>query len=155
MWCSVKNKCHAYLSAIYVLLLCMNFAGCDPRYGFMESQLKLAAESRLPKWFSVPPGYDRKDLTVSIDFFTSPSGMKVKMALYGPSPERKKLEEKAGASRWHPMTEQKSGGKEGYAIFPNYTIISIDGLEEVFEQRRPENILYVTDDPKITSGYRK
>jgi hypothetical protein len=140
---------------IFVVTMIIFINGCDPRYGFMESQLKLAAESRLPKWFSVPPGYDRKDLSVTIDFYTAPSSTRVKMTLYGPPPECKKLDEKAGRSRWHPETEQKSGGKEGYAIFPSYTIISIDGLEEVFEQKRLENLLYVTDYPSITSGYRK
>lgn len=137
------------LIVLLVTTLIIFSSGCDPRYGFIESQLQLAAESRLPRWFSVPLGYERKDLIVSIDFFTSPSGMKVKLTLYGPLPERKKLDEKAGTSRWHPVTEQKSRGKEGYAIFPNYTIISVDGVEEVFEQKKPENILYVTDDPAL------
>lgn len=127
-------------------------SGCDTEYGFIESNFRLAAESRLPKWFSVPPGYERKDLLVTIYLYT---GGKVKMTLYGPPPERKKLDEKAGTNRWHPLTEQQFKEIKGYGVYPNYSIITIDGQEEVLEQKRMEDILYITDDPKITSGYRK
>jgi hypothetical protein len=53
------------------------------------------------------------------------------------------------------MTEREYRREGGYAIYPKYVIITIDGQEEVFEQRKPEDILYVSDDPKITSDYRK
>jgi hypothetical protein len=128
---------------------------CDPKYGFMESDFRLAADSRLPKWFSIPPGLERKDLMLKINFYSSPSGSKVKMTLYGPPPERKELAEKAGTKRWHPLTEEKLKEKSTRLNYPEYSIITVDGQEEVFEQKGREDILYITDDPKTTSGYSK
>jgi len=121
--------------------------GCDPQYGMIDSNFRLAQESRLPKWFQIPSNYSRNDLTMDITFYTHPSGkIIVKMVVRGPGPERKVLSEKIGSERRHPLTEQQS-----YTEYPHYSIITVDGVEEVFEQRRPEDIEYISDDPKYTS----
>jgi hypothetical protein len=52
--------------------------------------------------------------------------------------------------KMHPITEQ-----QGYDKYPLYSIVSIDGIEEVFEQIRPEPFLHITDDPKLTSEHHK
>ena len=87
---------------------------------------------------------------MTITCYVVPFGGKAQMIIYGPPPERKKLMEKAGKQRWHPLSE-----KEYDKQYPNYTIITVDGFAEVFEQRQKGDILYVTDDPKVTAGYRK
>ena len=68
------------------------------------------------------------------------------MVMYGPAPEYKVLMEKVGSDRWHPLTEQ-----QGHDKYPKYSIMTVDGIEEVFEQRQMGDILYVSDDPKFTS----
>ena len=140
-----------YLLVCVGLLICLFFLGCDPRYGFVESIFQLAPESRLPRWFDVS-GYQRKDLTVSITCYVVPYGSRAVVVVYGPAPERKTLMKKVGKERWHPLSEKEHDNK-----YPNYSIITIDGIDEVFEQRRLEDgdILYITDDPNITSYNNK
>lgn len=144
------------LAKIFILLTCITFVGCDPRYGFMESNFQLADDSRLPKWFTIPKGYLRSDLKVTIDSYTSlcPFCNDVVTTLYGPSPDNKEIMKKAGRQRWHPLSDIRYN-KYPANKYPNYTIITIDEIEEVFEQRRADNILYITDDPSITSYNNK
>ncbi len=53
-----------FISAL--LVACCSMTGC------VESSFKLARESRLPKWFTVPPGLTRTDVSVTLNFYTSP-----------------------------------------------------------------------------------
>ncbi len=51
------------------LLICLLLSGCDPRYGLLESSVRLADNSRLPKWFTIPNGYSRCNLKVTIGHY--------------------------------------------------------------------------------------
>ncbi len=137
---------------IFVLLAVLGLSvGCDLRYGFVESEFQLPPQSRLPMWFAIPQSYSRNDLNVTITFYTHPLfENKVRMIVYGPAPERRKLMEKIGVSRWHPITEQQFKQQQGYGVYPSYLIITVDGIEEIFEHRSKGNILYITDDPQVT-----
>jgi hypothetical protein len=116
----------------------------------VQSIFQLAPESRLPRWFDVS-GYQRNDLTMTITIYSTPiGGSKAKMIIYGPPPERKKLIEMAGRERWHPFSEKDYDKK-----YPNYSIITVNGGDEVFEQKQPGDILYITDDPKLGFRLRK
>lgn len=141
---------------IFLLLICIIFIGCDPRYGFMESSFQLADDSRLPKWFVIPKGYSRNDIKVTIDVYTSlcPFCNNTVTILHGPLPDNKVIMKKAGKQRWHPLSDIRYN-KYPSNSYPNYTIITIDGIDEVFEQRHAGNILYITDDPNITSYNNK
>ena len=137
--------------AVLTIITAISFCGCDPRYGMVDSNFQLAQESRLPKWFQVPSSYSRKDLTMDITIYVTPyEGIIAKMVLRGPGPEHKVLSEKVGPKIMHPLTEQ-----QGYDKYPLYAIITVDGVEEVFEQRRPEAIFYISDDPKYTSALKQ
>ena len=133
-----------------LLLLC----SCDPRFGFPESMFTLAKESRLPKWYVKPENYSRDDLKIEIIYYLYVT----KIVTYGPPPENKKLYEQLGSLRQHSLSEAKAieARKRGEfnMIFPNYHIITVNGISEVFEHRDsngPVAYLYVTDDPKVTS----
>jgi hypothetical protein len=128
------------------LLLCIFSMGCDLRYGVVDAIFQLAPDSRLPRWFDIS-SYSRNDLTMEMTYYSSPFGFKVKMVVYGPAPERKALMKKVGTIRWHPLSAENRDNK-----YPNYSIISVDGIEEVVEKRQKGDILYITDDSKITSG---
>ncbi len=137
-------------SVIKLLLLsALFFVGCNPLNGCVESEFKLATESRLPCWFD-PMGYSRKDLTVIMDHYVGPFGIKVVAILQGPAPERKILSKKAGKFRRHPVSEKHEYGK-----YPRYSIVTIDNCEEVFEQKKLEPTLYIVDDPKLINAIRK
>lgn len=132
------------------IILCFLLLACDPRYGIVESIFELAPESRFPRWFDVS-GYQKRDITMRITLYTSPfGGANAKLIVYGPPPERKKIMEKAGKERWHPISEIEYDKK-----YPNYTIITVDGIDEVFEKKQPGDILYITDDPRIISSIQK
>jgi len=72
---SLPAKPGVYLKAIKIILLVgvpllLLWAATSPYGGWLpESKFRLSQDSRLPKWFTVPPGYDRKDLTVTIDLY--------------------------------------------------------------------------------------
>lgn len=146
---SIMKKQGAGVFIIFFISIIL--AGCDLRYGLEESNFQLSEDSRFPKWFNLQD-HPRKDLKMTVTFYTHPIFKnKVKMVLYGPLPDRKKLMEKIGDSQWHPFTEQQFKEQKKYGVYPNYSIITVDGIAEVFEQRKQEDILYITDDPQITS----
>lgn len=127
---------------LLVTITVVFLSGCDLRYGFVESEFQLANESRLPKWFVMPPNYTRKDLTMTVTYYTFD---KTKIVIRGPAPDYKVLMEKVGTDRWHPLTKQR-----GYE-YPHYVIVSVDNIEEIFEHKKMEPVVYITDDPKVTS----
>lgn len=136
-----KVRKRYYLILSIVLSLFFN-SGCDYRYGFIESEFQLSTDSRLPRWIKVEPKYSRSDITVTLTFYTL---KKVKIKVYGTAPDGKLLLEKVGTNQWHPNTEKKFKERGRYDIYPNYLIITVDGIEEIFEQKKPEPILYVFD----------
>ena len=39
---------------------------------------------------------------------------------------------------------------QGYVIgYPNYEVITVNGITEIIEHRKPEPIFYITDDPAV------
>ena len=75
---------------------------------------------------------------------------KAKLVVRGPAPDHKVIQEIATDWRIHPITKEQA-----WDVYPVYVIHSANGVEEVFEQREPKNILYVSDDPKITAVLKK
>jgi hypothetical protein len=136
-----------------LLLLVFSISACDIfEYGIPESQFILSPESRLPKWVDIPLEYTRTDLTMKIGFYTHliPFVSKAKMVVRGPAPEHKLIMVIAGNDRFHPQTK-----KQKWDVYPRHVIISVNGVEEVFEHRQRNNILHVTDDPKLTAVLNK
>ncbi|HUK57107.1 MAG TPA: hypothetical protein VLY20_10660 [Nitrospiria bacterium] len=138
------------LIVVFSLLVWILLSACNLQYGFIESEFQLAAESRLPRWFVVPPGYKREDLGMTITLYFRPFLPYLdKMVIYDLGPGHKELLKKIGTERWHPCTARQFEEKKTGAVYPNYSIVTVDGIEEIFEQRVPGNILYITDDPQL------
>ena len=72
------------------------------------------------------------------------------MIVKGPAPDHKVIMEVDGKYRNHPITKEQA-----WDAYPKYSIESVNGVEEVSEQREPCDILYITDDPKITAVLKK
>ena len=87
---------------------------------------------------------------MTITTYSSPLGFKPRLIVRGPAPDYKVLMDKVGTKRSHPFTIQR-----GYNEYPLYAIITIDGTEELFEQRRPEPLFYISDDPALTKGLKR
>ena len=69
------------------------------------------------------------------------------MIVYGPPPEKKKLLEIIGSTRWHPETE-----KQGFGTRPSYLYISVDGKEELFVNEVRGPILSVAKEVGSAQG---
>jgi hypothetical protein len=138
---------------LLVVVLIFSIFGCDfVKYGFPSAQHKLSPESRLPKWVDISPEYTRAELTMEIWIYVHPIFIlsKDKLIVRGPAPEHKVIQEIVATWRTHPLTKEQS-----WDVYPIYSILSVNGVEEVFEQREPKNILYVSDDPRVTAVLKK
>jgi hypothetical protein len=63
------------------------------------------------------------------------------------------IEEATGKDRCGGPFELENLAKSA-AGYPKYDAITANGITEIFEQRKPEDILYVTDDPAVWKQYR-
>ena len=117
-----------------------------PRIGwFPESTFYLADNSRLPKWFKVPAGYDEKRLTVRIDYY-SPSkaffflgNENVKASLIDQLSDGNILDSKLGIKEYYPDPEV------GSITYPIQFEIHIDGTTELVEHKKMEPVFYLAN----------
>lgn len=112
--------------------------------GCVEASFTLAAESRLPKFVTIPPGLTRADVILTVNYCTLPRAKFILADKNGA-----KLAEVNGKIRNLEPLHLKNppqGPVEGY---PMYVIVVANGITEIMEHRRPEPILYVSDDPAI------
>ncbi len=127
----------AILSACYV-----------PGRGYPESQFDLVLDSRLPKFFDPtsrisPVGYKARS-----EYYSSPSSVRV--IIYDPSGH--KVFDKQDKFWWHPKSPQLGQGKP--PTYPQYTVVSFDGIVDIFEQRAAEPIEHLSDDPELWSSLK-
>jgi hypothetical protein len=52
--------------------------GCEL---FPESTFKLASESRLPKWVTLPPGFTRANVSLTMSYYIKPWGSSAQFTL--------------------------------------------------------------------------
>ena len=125
---------------LLVVALCISSCAMS---GCVESYFRIASESRLPRGLAIPPGLTRADVSATVDYYTLG---KAKFIL------RDKTGRKIGMVTGHiegsPLHLRKP--PQGYEPrYPVYVLIVIDGVTEIMEHRRPDDILNVTDDPDI------
>ena len=126
---------------ITIVLLVMTLAGCA------ESNFEIAKESRLPKWFAIPAGMTRADLTVTLDYYVVPE--RSVLTLYDKNGKKLSVKEGKRYGGYVSPKELKNpppGFPKGY---PAYEIITVDGVIDIVEHRLMEPIFYMTDDPAI------
>lgn len=132
------------LHAGVLVLACLSLLGCG---FFPESTFELAPESRLPKWFSLPPGHSRAEVTVTMSYYVKPSGRTATFTLSGS--RKVKTTEVSGTQKGLQPIKLKNP-PPGYPTgYPSYEIITVKGVTEVIEHRRMEPIFYVTDNPAV------
>lgn len=118
--------------------------GMQPQIGyFPESSFTLSPDSRLPKWFSIPAGYDRKDLTVQIFYYAPWLGKtNIKAILIGSAPNNPITEKKYGHVETLSTAEKKTD-------YPNFQIANLGGITEIIKHKKMEPIFYISDDQKL------
>lgn len=136
------------ITGLLVVVLLFLLTGCDPRYGFVESKFRLSTDSRLPRFISLPNDTKQNNILIIITIYSNPISDKAKVEVFSQSSGHKRLYDKVGNISTHPLTEKQFKKENRYDIFPNYMIIKINNIEEIFEQRAKDDILYVVDQPK-------
>jgi hypothetical protein len=121
--------------------------------GCAESKFVLAPDSRVPKWFAVPPDVSRKDVTVTMAFYDLPTGKSVTFKLWDTA-GRKLAQVSASVSPDNPHAfgppSPHGGVDEG--SYPLYAVVTANGITEVIEHRKMEPTFYTTDDPAVKAA---
>lgn len=124
-----------------IATMCLSLQGCG---FFPESSFELAPESRLPKWFTLPSGLSRSDVTVTMDYYIG------KTATFKLLDTKKAILAKVDGTvkGTEPLLRKmpQPNFTEGY---PAYEIITVNGISDIIEHRKMEPIFYTTDDPAV------
>jgi hypothetical protein len=135
----IKSRNHLWL--LILLLTSLFGIGCS------EANFDLAPESRLPKWFKLPAGLSRSDVTVTMDYYIPPWGRIAVFTMY--DKKGHKIAKVTGKQKGDSPNEIKNrplGFPSGY---PSYEIITVDSVTDIIEHRKMEPIFYVTDDSNV------
>jgi hypothetical protein len=119
---------------------------------FPESTFELASESRLPKWLTLPPGLTRADVSITMSYYVMPWGRSATFILQNKKGQTlKEVDGKEKGLEPLQLNHPPPGFPEGY---PAYEIITVNGITEIIEHRKPEPIFYITDDPAVWNELR-
>lgn len=130
------------LKSAVIVSICLLLLGCQMPESFFE----LSSQSRLPKWFTLPDGLTRSDVTVKMTYYIKSSGGTASFTLL--DKKRHTLAEMNGSVKGlEPIQlNNSSASSSGY---PSYEIITVNGITEVIEHRRMEPVFYITDDSAV------
>jgi hypothetical protein len=116
-----------------------------------ESTFKLASESRLPKWFTLPAGLTRADVSITMNYYSKPWGSSATFALQD---AKKQIIEKADGTVKCKEPFRLKNPPQGFASgYPSYEAITVNGMTEIIEHRKMEPIFYITDDNAVWKQY--
>ena len=133
-----------FLLLFAALVIACSATGCD---WFPESTFRLASESRLPKWISLPPGLTRADVSVQMSYYTRPWGGSATFKLQNAKGQTlTKVDGTVKGSEPLMLKHPPPGFPPGY---PSYEVITVYGMTEIVEHRKQEPIFYITDDPAV------
>ena len=111
-----------------VALALLFLTSCNTRLS-VESQFTLDPSSRLPRWFTLPPGYARQDVTVRLTYYTM---LPPRIELLAGTRGRRLADITADKSCWHPVTWAKRNTFGGFDAdsYPHYSYIDVGGVIE-------------------------
>lgn len=114
-----------------------------------ESTFKLADESRLPKWITLPPGLTRADVSITMSYYINPWpwGSDVKITLQDAT--KQILVKAYGKQKDGGAFQLKHPPPGSPAGYPAYELITVNGITDIVEHRKMEPIFYITDDPVV------
>ena len=130
-----------------LLLSLVAVAACHPTRGCVEASFELASDSRLPVWFQVPAGLDRKDVAVHLDYMIGPAGRTATVTLRRVTGG--KIASVVATLRGdHPLNVPPIP-ESAPTQYPNFEVLTVGDRSEVLEHRQPEARFYLTDEPGI------
>jgi hypothetical protein len=111
--------------------------GCEL---FPESTFELASDSRLPKWITLPPGHTRSDVSITMNYYSMPWGGRATFILQDTKTRiRTEVRGKTRGLGPNQLKHPLPGFPPGY---PAYEVITVNGITEIIEHRKPEPIFY-------------
>ena len=118
-----------------VALVVLFLASCSTLHGYEEARFTLSPSSRIPKWFSLPSGYSRGDVSVRVTYYTSTD--QTDDALFELIDMKGRvLSAVSGQHCWLQLGDWRQNPGVGLYNFPYphkvYQYIRIDGIVEVF-----------------------
>jgi hypothetical protein len=131
MFALIRRIDKTLLLFVALSISALAIVGCEY---FPESTFQLASESRLPKWITLPPGLTRAD--VSITFILQDKNGRTLTKIAGKDKGTEPLQ----------LKNPPRGFPPGY---PAYEVVTVNGITDIVEYRKPEPIFYVTDDPAV------
>jgi len=148
--CAVSEKASRVKQAslLFVLLL----AACNPVRGCPEANFDLVQDSRLPRWFSLPPGYARADVTVKINYYVPWARIDDAVIELVDQRNGRTLTQLTGEWCWHPQIDRiqrNAFGGFDQGVAPRYTIVRAAGVTEVIDHPARDSTLRITDDPAL------
>ena len=140
---------HGYHRCRLLVLALTLTVACSPTRGCVESQFELATESRLPRWFQLPPGRSRQDVRVEMRYYTGLTELTVSFTMRGT--DGSLIAERDGRRRdTQPLTIPPT--QNGPLNYPNYAVVTVDGSTEIIEHRTRDNMFFVSDDPAVRAA---
>jgi len=140
----IVRRIDKFLLIFVALTISGSAIGCA---WFPESTFELASESRLPKWITLPPGLTRADVSITMSYYIKPWGSSATFILKDTKGQTlKKVDAKVKGLEPLQLKHPPPGFPPGY---PSYELITVNGVTEIIEHRKPEPIFYITDDPAV------
>jgi len=130
-----------------LFLLCLSVGSLVACGFFPEATFDLSPDCRLPRWFKVPDGMSRRDLTVTMSYFVKPTGRTATFDLY--DSHRNKLAQVSGALHGKEPVRLRGGASDSSHGYPTYEVITVEGTTDVIEHRGMEPIFYLNDDSSV------
>ena len=140
----LANRWLCDVRSLVLSLLLLALTACN---SFPEASFSLAADSRLPRWFAVPSGMKRSDLSVRMDYYVNPSGRTAQFTLAGPGGNI--VAKAAGKVRGLAPSQVNDPPSGRMQQYPLYEVVTVNGITEIVEHRRLEPTFYLTDDAAV------
>jgi hypothetical protein len=119
------------LLGISLAIVCSVNIGCE---SLSESTFKLADESSLPKWVTLPPGLTRADVSLTMSYYIRPWGNSAQFILQDKN--RQVIKKENGKMRCKEPFQLKGSQQGSSSGYPTYEPITINGITEIIEHRK-------------------
>ncbi|MCP3671314.1 MAG: hypothetical protein GY814_12945 [Gammaproteobacteria bacterium] len=114
-----------------------------------EANFKLSEESKLPKWFVLPPETSRHDVSITMDYYISSDGREAVFKLF----DKNGLRIKKVTGKLTGLAPIKTVDTERDR--PTYEIITVNGKTEVIAHKAKNNIFYIVERLKKIEEIKK
>ena len=127
-----RIKSHLFLG-ILLAIVCFTNMGCE---FLAESTFKLADESRLPKWVTLPPRLTRPNISLTLSYYSIPWVGNARFTLRDKNQQI--IEKYIGRTICKRPFQVKSLPQGFPSGYPNYQVVTVNGITEIMEQKKPE-----------------